>query len=63
MRAFMQFGLPLNVNGTRYKGLSDRKDEQKKYIGDFQNKIVTSFEKYDKETSPVFPTIVSEEVT
>jgi len=35
MRSFMRFGLPLNVNGTRYKNSVDKKDEQKLYIREY----------------------------
>ena len=43
MRSFISFGLPIEADGIRYSDLLDRKNDQRDYIGAFQQKIYDYF--------------------
>ena len=61
MRAFINFGAPLNIKGIRYNDVTDRYDDQKKIIGDFQMDVQNYLLSYS-EDNQIYASIVSEEL-
>ena len=61
MSAFINFGAPLNIKGIRYNDVTDRYDDQKKIIGDFQMDVQNYLLSYS-EDNQIYASIVSEEL-
>lgn len=63
MRTIINFGAPLNIDGTRYNDLQDRKNEQRQHSRDFQQEIVKLIEEFKKDNkNGLDATIFSEDI-
>ena len=58
MRTFLRFGAPIDIVGTNFSSSTDRLEDQKKHVADFQQKIVTFLDeqtqKYDYDGFEAF---------
>ena len=63
LRGFINFGAPLNINGIEYNDLTDRQDDQKQFVADFQKEIYDKLlEMKDTQPDSIVADIFSEQV-